>query len=239
MQLMSEENKLKIAEHFYSLQGEGMSSGTPAVFLRLSGCQFDCSWCDTVEVWRHGTWYQLDEVDGLFDINSYYRRLRMGAHLVITGGDPLIQQMQLSALFNRLLEFGREPHRIYVEVETQGYNMPRPEFSKWVKQWNVSPKLANSGVEEDKRIISDVLNWHANSNSCFKFPISNEDEFREVDRIVRQHQLKRTRVYLMPVSFSREDLIDKSKMVAEMAMRTGYRYSSRLQLLIWDKTTGV
>lgn len=232
-------NTLKIAEHFYSVQGEGMSIGASAVFLRLAMCNFNCKWCDTVDVWKRGDTKTLDEVDGIFDVSSYYRRMRQGAHLIITGGDPMIQQDALAALFERLFQFGREPSRLYVEVETQGYILPKMHFSKWVRQWNVSPKLANSGIPYEKRIQSDVLRWHGAANSCFKFPISDEREFREVEEIVKKHNLKRTRVYLMPVCSTRKEHEERAPMVADMAKKTGYRFSPRLQLVLWDKATGV
>ena len=232
-------NRLKISEHFFSIQGEGATVGCPAVFIRLSMCNFLCSWCDTVDVWKTGNWYDLDEVDKLMDLNGYYTQLRKGAHLIFTGGDPLIQQDAIVNWYKRINEFGRTPERIFIEVETQGYIKPASGLIPIVRQWNVSPKLANSGVEESKRLKYDVLSIYSGCMACFKFPVSTMEDLKEVEEIVRRAGMRRTRVYLMPVCNSRNDFLAEGKKVAEWAKRRGFRFSPRLQLVLWDKTTGV
>lgn len=231
--------KLKLAEHFYSLQGEGKSSGAPSVFLRLSMCNFNCSWCDTADVWKKGTWYDYDEMDALMRENNYYRRLSKGARLVVTGGDPLIQQDKLVGMFRRWSEFGQKVERMCIEVETQGHIQPSESFALLIRQWNVSPKLANSGMPYERRINMPVLKWHAEKNSFFKFPVTSRDELNEVDELVRACGVKRTRVFLMPVCSTREQHAAASLAIAEMAKLSGYNYSPRLQLVLWDKTCGV
>lgn len=232
-------NKLKIAEHFYSIQGEGLTVGVPAVFLRLSMCNFMCQWCDTVEVWKKGEWMEFVDLDGLFDMSGYYDKMRRGAHLVLTGGDPLIQQEALVNWFKLLKEFGRDTSRFFVELETQGHLMPSKELAAIVRQWNVSPKLTNSGMPLEKRIRPDVLAYHAAGNSCFKFPVRNDADLREVEAIVHQHRIRRSRVYLMPVCNTRAEHQEVSAVVTELCKKSGYHYSPRLQLVLWDKATGV
>ena len=91
---------LRVSEHFYSIQGEGPTVGVPAVFVRLQGCNLNCGhqsgeWvCDTVDVWKKGIPYSVEAWHELVNIH-YGDALSMGAHLVITGGEPLIQQKKL------------------------------------------------------------------------------------------------------------------------------------------------
>jgi len=232
------QDRIKLSEHFFSLQGEGITAGTPAVFIRLSGCVLLCSYCDTMEVWKQGEWKDIDELDGIFETQNYYNFLRRGARLVITGGDPLIHQEALATWFERLKEFGREPERICVEVETEGCLQPNMDFGKYVRQWNVSPKLANSGMPLDKRYKPEILKWHSTTNSFFKFPIASPSEIDEVHRIVKECHMRRTRVYLMPICSTREEHLQVAPAIADCAKKAGYRFSPRLQLILWDKATG-
>lgn len=233
------ETLLNVAEHFYSIQGEGRTVGAPSVFLRMAMCNFNCVWCDTVSVWKRGVMLSADQLNAVFIEKGYHNRIKKGAHLILTGGDPMIQQEEIAKWFRHIGNLGHRPERMYVEVETQGYIMPRPEFALYVKQWNVSPKLANSGVQESKRVNVPVLQWHAQQNSFFKFPVASEEDLLEVDAIVRIVGIKRTRVYLMPVCSTREDHARLSEMVVDQARMSGYYYSPRMQVALWDKTTGV
>jgi 7-carboxy-7-deazaguanine synthase len=231
--------RIKIAEMFHSIQGEGKTVGASAVFVRLSFCGFNCKFCDSVKSWQQGRWFELDEMDAHFRDHAYYMRLKKGAHLVVTGGDPLIQQKALVAWFRRMEEFGQRVDRVYIEVETQGFLMPSDELASYVKQWNVSPKLSNSGIPREKRIQTDVLRWHSLRNSYFKFPIACREDLMEVDDIVRSVPLKRSRVFLMPVCSTREEHLSSSLMVVELAKLSGYMYSPRMQLVLYDKALGV
>ncbi len=235
------EGKIKVAEHFFSLQGEGHSIGVPAVFLRLSGCGGTCTWCDTVEVWKKGIWLDYDELDALFRNSGYYTRMRKGAHLVVTGGDPMLQQGKLNEMFQRMQEFGEHPESMMIEVETQAMIAPEPEFARWVRQWNISPKLANSGMTLEKRENAEALRILGRSSSAYyKFPVRPvQADLDEVDHFVRKYRLHRNRVFLMPICSSREEHQEASLKVAEMAKVSCYRYSPRLQLALWNQATGV
>lgn len=233
------EGKLRVAEHFFTIQGEGKTMGTPSVFLRLAGCVLRCQWCDTHDTWQQGRWFDIDELDALFRDNSYYKKIKKGAHLVVTGGDPIIQQKSLVSLFKRMCEFDQDVGRMFVEIETEGVLQPSEDLSGFVRQWNVSPKLANSGMSEEKRLKEDVLRWHSFNNSYFKFPIVGRQDLNEVDEIVRRARIRRGRVYLMPVCSTREEHDAASGMIVELAKMSGYCYSPRLQLILWNKTVGV
>jgi 7-carboxy-7-deazaguanine synthase len=230
---------LNVAEHFYNIQGEGMSVGAPAVFLRLAGCNFRCSYCDSLEVWKRGQSYSFEELDQTFESSGYYSKLRRGAHLIVTGGNPLLQQVALNNWFTYLVKQERSPERFYIEVETQGDVIPDASFVGWIRQWNVSPKLANSGISCEKAIKFEVLSWYRTKHCCFKFPVTEFNELREIGRIIELARIPRSRVYLMPICSSTDEFNLKFPLVASMARNSGFKVGLRLQVMFWDKTTGV
>lgn len=234
-------NSLKVSETFYSLQGEGITAGVPAVFLRLTGCGCDCSWCDTYDVWTKGQDYTFESLYSLFESSGYLLALTTGrASLIITGGDPMLQQIGIVGFFDYIREQQFDNARQWnIEVETQGVIAPTKELAGYVRQWNVSPKLANSGMPATRR-IKPALSWYSSHpNSWFKFPIAQESDMVEVDILVKSYCLPKSRVLLMPVCSTRETYERASVWVAELCKKTGYRFGPRHQLMIWDRTCGV
>src|SRR5450432_4049110 len=131
---------LKLSEIFESLQGEGVSTGSPTMFVRLAQCNLHCTWCDTKYTWDFDRYNYDEEVrelgaeDVARSVNASTTR-----RLVLTGGEPLLQQRALAAFFEALAP------DIVVEVETNGTIPPTPETLARVNHWNVSPKLRNAG----------------------------------------------------------------------------------------------
>jgi 7-carboxy-7-deazaguanine synthase len=224
---------LIVAETFYSLQCEGRSIGTPAVFLRLGGCNLLCKWCDTVEVWKKGQSTRFADVL----CNEYILRLIHGAHLVITGGEPLLHQ-------DKILEYLIWLHKTYellpfVEIETNGTILPKRELWSWVNYWNVSPKLKNSGEPAGKRINEVVLKAfnECPSATIFKFVLDKSDDVLEIFQDFDFIDMKK--VWLMPAGSSQEELESKRLSIVETARDLGLNYSDRLHIVIWNKKTGV
>lgn len=232
-------NVLAVSESFYSIQGEGSYAGTPAVFLRLAGCNLDCSWCDTAEVWRKGRLYNREELHALFTEKGYYDALNKRAHLVITGGEPLLQQETIRYMMDTL------PWEHIIEIETNGTIIPLKSFRDTV-HFNVSPKLSSSGVPFLRRINISALDILLREVRCvcFKFAVSDEKDIVEIERLKMSlshgaQELFQSCVYLMPICSTREEFVKASPKVAEMALANGYKFSPRLHIAIWDKTTGV
>lgn len=121
--------RLKVNEIFYSLQGEGHFTGTPAVFVRLSGCNLSCPFCDTQH--QHGT--QMTEEEIVVAISKYPAR-----HIVITGGEPTMQLTD--SLIDKLHAAGW-----FVQIETNG-TLPVPKGIDWV---TCSPKEGGEVVLDE------------------------------------------------------------------------------------------
>lgn len=227
---------LIISEKFYSIQGEGVTAGIPSIFIRLAGCNILCksaSWvCDTIEVWKKGTPFNFEDVLKVGEVES----LKNGTHLIFTGGEPMLHQEKIFAYmtwFNTTHGFWP-----FIEVETNGTIDPSVEMVNIVDQWNVSPKLTNSGVSEEARINPKALaRFDAMDHAMFKFVIAKDEDAREVAETFLP--LNRKRIVLMPAGATQDELAVTRPLVAELCKAYGYRYSDRLHVVIWNLKTGV
>lgn len=217
-------------EIFYSLQGEGISQGSPSIFVRLAGCNLACRWCDTAYSWNRERAVETEVRTVAEEIGKL---APSSCRLVITGGEPLLQQGDLE----RLLSFF--PSR-YVEIETNGTILPSDFLLKRVSQWNVSPKLHHAGNDTDRCVVPSVLARLAQTGvAWFKFVVSCEDDWCEIEALATQTEIPRDRILLMPLSSRRTELTDRLPAVAEMCMKHGVRLSNRLQVLLWNDKKGV
>jgi 7-carboxy-7-deazaguanine synthase len=227
---------LIISEQFYSIQGEGKTAGIPAVFLRLRACNLLCEWpCDTIEVWRQGKSWTFENILHTWEENGWINALRKGSHLVLTGGEPLLQQEEL-AKFLKLL-----PEGIFIEVETNATITPSRELDPFITLYNVSPKTANSGIRKERRYRSETLDHFARSNKAiFKFVVESSKDVEEIlGDFITPFAIIRQRVFLMPQCSDRKGHIEKSGPLVDLCKEYHLNFSPRLQLLLWDKTTGV
>ncbi|HET7541302.1 MAG TPA: 7-carboxy-7-deazaguanine synthase QueE [Polyangiaceae bacterium] len=226
---------LKVSEIFESLQGEGPSSGAPCIFVRLAQCNLHCSWCDTKYTWDFERYRYEDEVHEE-SVAEVAQRVNASPsrRLVLTGGEPMLQQRALKEFFARLAP------DISVEVETNGTIVPEPAALTRVNQWNVSPKLANAGDPEQFRIRPEALSALRDSGRAYlKLVVSNPLDLAEADALVARLGWPSARVSLMPEAADREQLRARSLPVAEAAQTRGYRFSSRLHLELWGGRRGV
>lgn len=230
-------NQLIVSEVFHTLQGEGQTMGIPAVFLRLAGCNLLCEskgWrCDTIEVWRKGLATNFEYVLP----RSYVTRLYEGAHLVISGGEPLLHQSQVE----RYLHFFYSAYKFLpiIEVETNGTIIPSETMLELVDYWNCSPKLNSSGTKWIDRfnIVALTKLDKESKHVCFKFVIAQEEDILEI--ITEFSFVTQKNVILMPAGSSQGQLNLTRKMVAEHAIQMGWKYCDRLHVVIWNQATGV
>jgi len=215
----------RIAECFLSIQGEGVTAGVPAVFFRLQGCSVGCQWCDTKYSWDPAGGHEVS-LESLTELAAAFACRRA----VITGGEPLE-----SPLFVPLVE-GLKHHGFTIEVETSGTLPPPPGP---VDQWNVSVKLAGSGVSEEKRINPAAIGAFLQLGAWWKFVVVDERDVAEVLRLGERFALPRERILLMPEGVRREEILERSLWVVEECRRHGFRYSPRLHILLWGARRGV
>lgn len=242
--------KLIVCEEFYSIQGEGKSIGAPSVFLRLAGCNLRCAGfsykhpqtgehlgCDTKHVWMQGERQYFDDILSRWQAAGWIDYFNKGAHLVITGGEPLIQQAALIAFLARLDTKTLAP--VYVEVETNATFLFDTAFLARVDQINASPKLLHSGELAAYR--ADVLAQLARSSkTAFKFVVRNAEDVEEVQRKYLQvFDISTRNVWLMPEGGTKAQLEALAPSVIELAKSHAVNYSTRLHLLVWDEATGV
>jgi 7-carboxy-7-deazaguanine synthase len=218
----------RVAEVFYSIQGEGATAGMPAVFARLQGCSVGCAWCDTKYSWDPGAGRAVT-LDGILAEMAAFPCRRA----VVTGGEPLE-----SPLFAPLVE-ALAARDWQVEVETSGTLSPPPELAGLGIQWNVSVKLAGSGVAEARRVRPETIGAFLAANAWWKFVVADEGDLAEVLRLAERFALPRGRILLQPEAIRREELIERGAWVAEACTRHGFRFSPRLHVLLWGARRGV
>lgn len=214
-----------ITECFFSIQGEGVTAGLPAVFIRLQGCSVGCGWCDTKYSWDPAGGEPVTPEALLAQARAFPCR-----RAVVTGGEPLE-----SALFVPVVN-GLKRSGFTVEVETSGILSPPPVP---VDQWNVSVKLAGSGVAEGRRINPEAIRAFLDRGAWWKFVVVDEDDPAEVLRLAERFALPRARILLMPEGMRREEILERSPWVIEACKAHGFRYSPRLHILLWSARRGV
>jgi 7-carboxy-7-deazaguanine synthase len=223
---------LKIAELFYSIQGEGALVGVPSVFIRASGCNLRCAWCDTPYTsWRpEGVEMELDRI--LDEVKTHPAR-----HAVVTGGEPMISS-EIVPLTERLGALG-----MHVTVETAG-TVFQPVFCDLM---SISPKLANS-VPSDRfgphherlRIQPDVLRQLMGRYTYqLKFVVEQPDDMHEIRGLIEDLRAARERVILMPEGVEAERLHERALWLAEICKEEGFRFSPRLHVDLWGNRRGV
>ncbi len=232
---MSTPRSFRISEIFDSVQGEGVSAGAPAVFLRLAACNLRCSWCDTKYTWDWKAYDYATEVREM-TVTDVADRVAASAdaRLVVTGGEPLLQQWALEALFSVL-----EPARV-IEVETNGTLVPSHDLAARVDQWNVSPKLANSGETlARRRSLPALAAFKSTGRAWLKLVIDAETDLEEADALVKETSWPKDRVLLMPRGASRIELHARRDFVSAAATARGLGTSPRLHVERWDGRRGV
>lgn len=249
----------KISEDFYSIQGEGISSGVPSYFIRLGGCNFICGgpggkwmkdgkaswWCDTEYVWRNSVERDYHYLINKWQDEGIYDRILDGRiHIIWTGGEPTMVKHQdaISGFMGHLYEIVEgTDNKPFIEIETNGSIYIKDELFNYLDQINCSPKLENSGMNSKRRIRPTALKRiMEHDNYQFKFVISTEDDVKEIIRdFIDPFKIDPRRVVLMPGLDKQENFHERTKFTMEMAKKYGFIGLTRLHVSAWDETTGV
>lgn len=223
---------MKIAELFYSLQGEGSLIGTPSFFIRTSGCNLRCSWCDTPYTsWTpEGSEMSLDEICA--ELQRHPAR-----HVVVTGGEPMIAP-EIVTLTTRLRALG-----MHITVETAG-TVFKPVACDLM---SISPKLANSTPEgpwaaqhERLRLQTDVLRkLMASYEYQLKFVIAAPEDLAELQSLAANLDAPAERIVLMAEGIEPGRLRERALWLAEICKSEGYRFSPRLHVDLYGNRRGI
>ncbi len=235
---------------FFTEQGEGATAGEPAVFFRLHHCNLDCSWCDTPYTWNKNLpeyhtekeKWNLDDTSSVItaaweqgmiarskeisETQDDEEKKPNEPRLVLTGGEPLLQQKRIVELLKRP-EFSDWK----IEIETNGTIVPAKELIDRV-QFNCSPKLENSGIPQERRIKQDAIDTLKTGNTYFKFVVKNETD---IDEIVRDYLpllegFPRERIYISPEGRDAETLDKVRELVKSRVESEGFTLGDRLQI---------
>ncbi|MFC7020420.1 MULTISPECIES: 7-carboxy-7-deazaguanine synthase QueE [Haloarcula] len=233
---------LPVNELFYSLQGEGKLAGMPTVFVRTSGCNLRCWFCDSYHTSWQPTHSWLDVGTIVDRVNDHGE----AGHVVVTGGEPMIHD-EIVTLIERLSAAG-----YHITVETNGtiYRDTAIDLA------SISPKLASSTPTQekdpqgdgewadrhkDRRIDIDALcRLVENYDFQLKFVVTGRDDMPEINRLVDRLResasvpIRDSDVLLMPEGATRDRLAETREVAAEVAMEHGYQYTPRLHVDLWN-----
>ena len=179
----------------------------------------------------------FEEIFQLMEDKKYIDHLKNRAIFKLTGGEPLIQEKQLLKFieaFNERYEFNPR-----IDFETNATLIPDERWkTEFCATFTTSPKLTTNGDPEEKTYKPEVLKWHVDRNSGFKFVISSD---RDIEEIWRKYvddyegiNVPLQRIWFMPCCGSRKEHIEKAQAVAEYAKAMHVNFSPRMHLLIWD-----
>jgi len=227
-----------ISETFYSLQGEGELTGVPSVFIRTSGCNLRCNWCDTPYAsWNpEGTERSVDEL--VAEVRRHPAR-----HVVLTGGEPMIAK-NIRDLAASLRAAGQ-----HITIETAATVAPDGIACDLA---SLSPKLRNS-LPDDRlpaawRERHEATRWNPDAVRAwvdgyayqFKFVVSSPADVEELEALLASlgRDIPRHKILLMPEAISLDRLRERASWLGELCKDRGYRYAHRLHIELYGNKRG-
>lgn len=223
-----------------TFQGEGRSLGQRVGFVRLGRCNLDCgrgpgsTWaCDTAYTWDWERYSPVAELSVRSVEDIVAQLTAMGVdRIVVTGGEPLIQQHRLVSLLRDADRRGWA-----VEIETNGTIAPLPEVAELVSQFNVSPKVRGSGVAAAVALRPRALAAFLDSGKAvFKFVASGVAELDEIGEVVARWRL--APVVIMPAGTAADEVVRVARELAEPVLDRGWDLTIRLHVLLWGNERG-
>lgn len=227
---------MRISEIFESIQGEGLLAGVPSLFVRASGCNLRCSWCDT----PYASWVPEGEEWTVERLAARVAESRL-RHVVLTGGEPMIFA-DVAPLTRALRDLGR-----HITIETAG-TVDQPVECDLM---SISPKLGNStphGIEggrwvemhERARLRLDVIGRLMERYEYqLKFVVSRREDVEEARELAGRLGAPVDRVLLMPEGVDEQRLREASLWVVEACKETGFRYCPRLHVFLYGNRRGL
>jgi 7-carboxy-7-deazaguanine synthase len=236
---------LKVNEIFGpTIQGEGPSTGKHCVFLRLARCNLSCNFCDTPYTWattpakasmhRDAVIYDREIEEHEMTVNevitSILYKWDMVDHptmVVISGGEPMLQQKALSPVIDSLLGMG-----VDIEIETAGTIIPSEWWAGEVT-FNCSPKLDNSGnslfVRRKEKALAQLNELQTN----FKFVVVDGNDFNEIHELINLINIDPDQVWIMPEGITQEAIIEHGRHVVNYVLSQGWNLTMRNHISLW------
>ncbi len=228
-----------ISEIFYSIQGEGELTGVPSVFIRTSGCNLRCTWCDT----KYASWHPEGE---RFSVDAILEKVTSlpARHCVLTGGEPMLSR-ELPELAAGLRSAG-----FHITIETAGTLPPAGIACDLA---SISPKLTNSlpsaeelgevwrQRHEERRLQPAILrDWLEHYPFQLKFVVEGEQEIAEIDTLLTAIDLPipPSKILMMPQGTDSVTLHGRDETLVELCLRHGYRYCHRLHVDLFGNRRG-
>jgi len=250
-----------------TIQGEGKLAGVPSLFVRLAGCNLRCIWtlpdgtlsrCDTPYASFDNNAHQVLTVEETFDLirfNTAHLK-----HIVITGGEPLLQHKALAGLLEKI----KDETDLHVSIETNG-TLFSEDVARYTDLFSLSPKLSDSDPMQEK-LARFGLNpsgpalYHAEKRRSIgilqqfidhcrkeqkefqlKFVTGRESDASEIrkDFLGQLKGWQPDDILLMPVGANEEELKATSAMVLKTAIRNGWRFSPRMHIDLFGSQPGV
>jgi 7-carboxy-7-deazaguanine synthase len=228
------DGRLLVAEIFGpTFQGEGPSAGRLAAFVRLSRCQLACAWCDTPHTWDRARYDLAAESRRLTQAEVWQAVKAIDSGLVvITGGEPLLQQDRLVWVADMCRATRRR-----TEVETNGAVVPGRAIAGAVGQFNVSVKLANSGLAAARRLRPEAIRALASTGKAvWKFVATSPADLDEIAGLQQQYRLDP--VWVMPEGTGSVQLLARMRELADPVLARGWNLTPRLHTLLWGDARG-
>jgi 7-carboxy-7-deazaguanine synthase len=228
-----------ISEIFYSLQGEGELTGIPSVFVRTSGCNLRCVWCDT----PYASWNPEGTPHTTAQIMAAIEGHPAARHVVLTGGEPMIAK-DVATLASTIRDTGR-----HLTIETAATVAPSGIACDLA---SLSPKLLNSAPNplehaawrkkhEATRWLPDVVReWVDHYPYQFKFVVARPEDIEELESMLEalRREIPRHRVLLMPEATTLEKMRARAVWLGELCKTRGYRYAHRLHIELYGHRRG-
>ncbi len=228
-----------ISEIFYSIQGEGALVGVPSVFVRSSGCNLRCNWCDT----PYASWNPEGEPRTIPQILAEIGNHPAARHVVLTGGEPMIAK-DIRLLASAIKELGH-----HITIETAATVAPDGVACDLA---SLSPKLLNSAPDDRLspawRRKHEALRWQPEVVRAwvdaytyqFKFVVAQPSDIDEIETMLASlhREIPRSRVLLMPEGTTVEKIRSRAAWLSELCKARGYRYAHRLHLELYGNKRG-
>jgi 7-carboxy-7-deazaguanine synthase len=230
---------MRISEIFWSVQGEGSLTGVPSLFIRTSGCNLRCTWCDTPYAsWNpEGKDWSVDEI--VTEAMKHPAR-----HAVLTGGEPMVAS-GIAELSKKLKDEG-----FHITIETAGTISPEGIVCDLA---SLSPKLSHSTPSVEKagqawvdrhektRLQPEILaEWIQNYDYQVKFVVSAPSDVAEIDDLIGRigEEIQPWRIQIMPEGIDPETLGSRRDWIVKLCLERGFRYCQRLHIELFGNTRG-